>query len=106
MLVHLPPSLSFIWITNGERRHLDQKIEGNSLRNDSDLYVPLGKFIYLDNKPIHIYGFPKLWIAFDDNQIKLITSKDKFNSKLHKSIFFTNLKTTMSATGYCAHIVT
>ncbi len=77
---HLPPYLSCMWTTNGERRTLNQESEGASLRNDNDLYVPLVKFYYLDNTPI--YCFPRLWNDFEDNQIKAISSKNEFNTKL------------------------
>jgi hypothetical protein len=69
-----------MWTTNGERRTLNQESEGASLRNDNDLYVPLVKFNYLDNTPI--YCFPRLWNDFEDNQIKAISSKNEFNTKL------------------------
>jgi hypothetical protein len=52
--------------------------DGASLCDDSDLNVPLVKFNYLDNMPIH--GFLKLGNDNDDNQIKSIYSK-MFNCK-------------------------
>lgn len=85
---HLPPSLSCMWTTNGERRILNQEFEGASLRNDNDLYVPFVKFNYLDNTPI--YGFPRLWNDFEDNQIKTISNKNEFNTKL-KSYYLNQL---------------
>jgi hypothetical protein len=77
---YLPLSLSDMWITNGDRRNQEQIAEGASLRNDSDLYIPLVRYNYLDNSPI--FGFPRLWNEFDDSSIKLIQSKTEFNSKL------------------------
>jgi hypothetical protein len=99
---HLPPSLSCMWTTNGERRIFNQESDGASLRNDNDLYVPLVKFNYLDNTPI--YGFPRLWNQFEDKKNKAISSKNEFNNKFKKNIILISLQTSMSAVGYCALI--
>ncbi len=45
-------------------------------------HVLLVKFNYLDNT--HIYGYPRLWNYFEDNQIKAISIKNEFNIKFKK----------------------
>jgi hypothetical protein len=49
--------MSNMWITNGEKRHMDQDDAGASLRNNDDLCIPLVKYAHLDNSPI--FGFQK-----------------------------------------------
>jgi hypothetical protein len=85
---YLPPLLSKMWTTNGDRRNQEQIVEGARFWNNSDLYVPLVKYNYLDNSLI--FGFPRLWNEFDDSSTKLIHSKTEFNSKL-KNYFLETL---------------
>jgi hypothetical protein len=53
-----------MWITNGEKRNMDQDDVGASLRNNNNLYIPLVKYAHLDNSPI--FGCPKIWNNFDE----------------------------------------
>ena len=85
----LPSSFFETWTTNASRNTIRNYI----LRNSEDLYVPPARLAFTERHPLHL--FPRLWTAFDDNDIKIIRDKNEFNAKL-KLYFINKLSDTIS----------
>ena len=72
----LPSSFDNMWTVNAARRLCDQPI----LRNHYSLFLPTSRLSSTEKFPL--LNFPRLWSNFPDTNIKQITSKPEFNSKL------------------------
>jgi len=73
----LPNSFDNTWITNQERRNDDIQI---ILRNDQLLTIPFVRLASSMNQPL--FKLPKLWLDFNDENIKIIRNKIEFKLKL------------------------
>jgi len=51
-------------------------------RNQNDLFLPLARTAYVQKSPY--YSFPKAWLDFDCNDIKIQRNKIALNFKLKK----------------------
>ena len=72
----LPSSFDNMWTVNAARRLCDQPI----LRNHYSLFLPTSRLSSTEKFPL--LNFPRLWSNFPDTNIKQMTSKPEFNSKL------------------------
>jgi hypothetical protein len=73
----LPISFEDTWISNRIRRAGQDQIE---LRNAEELNIPFARLTSTERHPL--CSFPKLWAAFDDEQIKFTRNIVEFNSLL------------------------
>ena len=91
----LPFELNSIWISNRERRDTltqDDINASRTLRNDSDLFVPFARLSFSQKQPL--VNLPSTWNRFGNLDIKNITNKTQFDSKL-KLYLLSNLSDTV-----------
>ena len=73
----LPGSFESTWIRN-------ENWEGANLRpllrNHNDIFIPPSRLTSTDKFPL--FNFPRVWSSFSDRNIKNLTSKPEFYSKL------------------------
>jgi len=84
----LPISFEDTWVSNRIRRADQDQIE---LRNAEELNIPFARLTSTERHPL--CSFPKLWAAFEDEQIKFTRNIVEFNSLL-KEHFLSLLKST------------
>jgi hypothetical protein len=84
----LPISFEDTWISNRIRRAGQDQIE---LRNADDLSIPFARLTSTERHPL--CSFPKLWAAFENEQIKFTRNIVEFNNLL-KEHFLSLLKST------------
>jgi hypothetical protein len=73
----LPVALQDLWITNAIRRQDQAEV---TLRDDDILHIPFARTNFTYNLPLT--SFPRLWVEFLDEGIKILLDKIQFNSKL------------------------
>ena len=86
----LPSSFEDTWITNRIRRADQDQIE---LRNSDDLNIPYARLTSTERHPL--CTFPKIWAAFENEQIKFTRNIIEFN-KLLKNHFLSLLNSVPS----------
>ena len=91
----LPSSFDNTWTTNFNRRDVNLAVH---LRNSDELYIPFSRLVQTDCHPY--YKLPRIWQDFSEHSIKIIRSKEEFNSKLK-----TYLIETLSDTPNCTRIL-
>jgi len=82
---YLPSSFTEVWLSNeARRRHLEENanLSNYRLRNSDDLYIPPARLSTTEKFPFSC--FPRLWSQFESNEIKILRSKNSFNSALKK----------------------
>ena len=88
----LPTSFLYTWASNEERR---PDLHHYNLRNNDLLNIP---FHRLSSSALHPFvKFPRLWLEFQDENIKILREKSEFNSKL-KNHFLNNLSSVVVCT--------
>ena len=75
----LPTTFNTVWLTNEERR---QEEVYRTLRNNNQLFIPFTRLATLSKHPLII--FPKTWVEFSNEDIKIIRNKIEFKIKLKK----------------------
>ena len=73
----LPGSFESTWIRNENREGANHR---PLLRNHNDIFIPPSRLTSTDKFPL--FNFPRVWSSFSDSNIKNLTSKPEFNSKL------------------------
>lgn len=99
----LPASFNDTWRTNEDRRTGINENHTIRLRNDADLYVPRSRLSTTANHPLT--AFPRAWVEFNIDNIKLIRNKLEFNAEL-KNTYLANLILTTDAGDFFARTVT
>ena len=74
---YLPKAFDNTWSLSNDRRAEDFHI---NLRNNDAIDVPFARLISLERHPLT--RFPKLWLDFNDENIKFIRNKQMFNKEL------------------------
>lgn len=78
---YLPPSFNNTWLTNEARRNAD--LDNNlTLRNSADIYIPPARITMTQKHPLT--SFPRAWVEFNFDNIKLIRNKNEFNRTLKR----------------------
>ena len=77
----LPASFNNVWLTNEERRPEDQH---RILRNNDQLSVPFTRLSSLTKHPL--INFPKTWLEFSNENIKILRNKIEFKTELKKHL--------------------
>ena len=73
----LPGSFESTWIRNENRDIANHR---PLLRNHNDIFIPPSRLTSTDKFPL--FNFPRVWSSFSDRNIKKLTSKPEFYSKL------------------------
>jgi hypothetical protein len=73
----LPSSFNNIWIKNEARRAENVSMV---LRNHNEFFVPTSRLKTFENFPLYL--FPKLWVNFQNENIKFIRNIHEFNLSL------------------------
>jgi hypothetical protein len=78
---YLPKSFSNTWLTNEARRNadLDRTLV---LRNSADIHIPPARITMTQKHPLT--AFPRAWVDFGEENIKIIRNKKEFNKCLKK----------------------
>lgn len=77
----LPEFTSRDWIRNEDRRWDPNQAR---LRNFNEIFIPFARTAITDRLPLT--SFPRLWLNYDNNELKLIRSKVEFKIKLKKAL--------------------
>ena len=78
----LPISFNGVWLTNEERRTED--LQQRILHNNDQLFVPFTRLSSLSKHPL--INFPKTWLEFNNENIKILRNKTEFKFELKKHL--------------------
>ena len=78
----LPASFNSVWLTNEERRPED--MQRRILSNNDQLFVPFTRLLSLSKHPL--INFPKTWLEFNCENIKILRNKIEFKTELKKQL--------------------